>query len=252
MSMHSGSVARKIALALAVAAAGLTPAADAMGQNPDGEQTRNENPNRGLFFLNFGMLRPVGEFREHVDRGMRAEWGYVFFSGNYPAIGVRADGSFAIYGAESRRVPLSPEIPHADVRVRTENTIFSGGLGPQVYLGSGRARPYVFGTVGFSYFATRTGARADGHERDIASRTNFSDYSLALTGGGGLSVELLGGKTPVSLDLSASYQRNGVTEYLADGARNLERRPSGGWTASPILSDANLIAVKVGIIIGAH
>lgn len=240
-------------LALVAIAAGAVSAQPLVGQKADDEETGNESSYRGLFFLNFGMLRPVGEFREHVDGGMRAEWGYVFFSENHPTIGVRAEGSFAIYGAESRRVRLSPEIPHADVRVRTENTIFSAGLGPQVYLGSGRARPYVFGTVGFAYFATRTGARADGHERDIASKTNFSDYSLALSGGGGLSVELRGGRNPVSLNLSASYQRNGLTEYLADGARNLERRPSGGWTASPIVSDANLIAVKIGIIIaGVH
>ena len=83
-------------------------------------------------------------------------------------------------------------MPFVDVDVRTTNSILSAGLGPQVYLGSGSLRPYVFGTVGFSYFVTSTGVSGTNFDEEFASTTNFDDFNLALTGGGGLSFGICG------------------------------------------------------------
>ena len=46
-----------------------------------------------------------------------------------------------------------------------------------------------------------------------------------------------------------SYQHNGLTEYLTGGNQNLRRLPRGGWSASPILSDANLMTYRAGVSI---
>lgn len=190
---------------------------------------------------------PIGDFRRHVNLGGGAGGGGVLFLGGNRLAGLRAEGSFLIYGAETAVVPLSPTIGFVDVERETTNSILSAGVGPQVYLGTGPIRPYLYGTVGFSAFVTSTSVSGMyGHE-PFASTTNHSDFQLAFTGGGGLSVRIREGPNPLSLDLSASYRYNGVTEYLANGTDNLERRRGGDWVARPIRSEANLMTYRVGI-----
>ncbi len=227
-------------LAGAIAVAGLVLPASAMGQH---------RPIRGEFLLYADVAVPVGEFSDHVNLGGGGGIGGVLYLNAQRTAALRAEGNFVIYGSDSYRAPLSPTVPFVDVDVRTTNSILSAGLGPQVYLGSGSLRPYFFGTVGFSYFVTETGVSGTNHDEEFASTTNFDDFNLALAGGGGLSVEVRGGENPVSMDLSASYQHNGLTEYLTGGNENLRRLPRGGWSASPILSDANLMTYRAGVSI---
>ena len=165
---------------------------------------------------------------------------------------IRVEGSFVVYGHESHRTSLSPTVPFVDVDVSTTNSILAMGVGPQVYLGSGPLRPYFFGTAGFSYFITETSVSGDRYDEPFASTTNFDDFSLALAAGGGLSVSLREGDNPISLDLAALYQHNGLTEYLTDGAENLHALPRGGWRASPVVSDANLVTYRVGVSLGTR
>ncbi|NNF29117.1 MAG: hypothetical protein HKN73_17970, partial [Gemmatimonadetes bacterium] len=51
-----------------------------------------------------------------------------------------------------------------------------------------------------------------------------------------------------ALDLSATYQRNGLTEYLTEG--DLFELPGGGWGVDPVLSETNLMSYRVGVSIG--
>ena len=225
----------------AVALFGAALPVNAMGQ---------QKPFRGEFFLYGDVAVPVGEFQDHVNLGGGGGIGGVLYLNDQGTAALRAEGNFVIYGTDSNSVPLSPTVPFVDVDVRTTNSILSAGLGPQVYLGSGSLRPYVFGTVGFSYFVTSTGVSGTNFDEEFASTTNFDDFNLALTGGGGLSLELRAdGESSISLDLSASYQHNGPTEYLTGGNQNLRRLPRGGWTAHPILSDANLMTYRAGVSI---
>ncbi len=194
---------------------------------------------------------PVGDFKRHVDNlGGGAGGGGVLFLGDGRLAGLRGEASFIVYGTERRATPFSLTVPFVDVDVETTNSIFTAGLGPQVYLGTGPIRPFVYGTVGFSYFVTSTSVSGMYQDEPIASTTNHGDFQLAFTGGGGLSVRIRGGRNPLSLDLSASYKHNGLTEYLANGADNLIRLRGGHWVADPIVSDANLMTVRVGVTAG--
>ncbi|MXW18595.1 MAG: hypothetical protein F4123_05405 [Gemmatimonadetes bacterium] len=199
-------------------------------------------------YLDLGV--PIGDFRSHVDLGGGAGGGGVLFLGENRLAGLRAEGSFLIYGAERWTVPFSNTVSFVDLEQETTNAILSAGLGPQVYLGTGKIRPYFYGTVGFSAFVTSTSVSGMYEQETIASTTNHSDFRLAFTGGGGLSVQMRGGPNPLSLDLSAAYRYNGVTEYLANGTDNLERLRRGGWVANPIRSEANLMTYRVGISAG--
>jgi hypothetical protein len=235
------NTSRGIVIAGAVALLGVALPVGAMGQ---------QKPFRGEFFLYGDVAVPVGEFQDHVNLGGGGGIGGVLYLNDGGTAALRAEGNFVIYGTDSYTAPLSPTVPFVDVDVRTTNSILSAGLGPQVYLGSGSFRPYIFGTVGFSYFVTETGVSGTNFDEEFASTTNFDDFNLALTGGGGLSIGLREDEvSSLSLDLSVSYQHNGPTEYLTGGSQNLRRLPRGGWTARPILSEANLMTYRAGVSI---
>lgn len=202
----------------------------------------------GFGYLNLAV--PVGDFGSHVELGGGAGFGAVLFLGENRLAGLRAEGGFLIYGTATDWRPFSRTVPEVQVRVQTNNSIVTGGLGPQVYLSAGPIRPYIYGTVGFAYFATSTSISGEYEDDEIASTTNFDDFQLSLTGGGGLSVEVRGGQNPISLDLSASYQYNGLTEYLIDGDANIDRTRGGGVRVDPIQSDANLMTYRVGVSVG--
>ena len=206
---------------------------------------------KGEAFGYLNLAVPVGDFQDHVDElGRGSGAGVVLFLGENGLAGLRAEVGFVIYGSETVQVPFSPTVPFVEVDMQTNNSILTGALGPQVYLGSGPIRPYIYGTVGFAYFATSTSISGVYDNEAIASTTNFDDFQLSLTGGGGLSVEIREGRNPISLELSASYQHNGLAEYLVGGADNLRRVRGGGWVADPELGDANLMTYRVGVSVG--
>ena len=54
----------------------------------------------------------------------------------------------------------------------------------------------------------------------------------------------------MSVDLSASYQYNGETQYLTSRPDNIGQSPSGDWVPDPTTNDANLLAFQVGVSVG--
>ena len=156
--------------------------------------------------------------------------------------------SSLIYGHESLKRPLSSTIQRVTVDVDTDNLIASLGVGPQLTLGHGALRPYLYGTVGFSYFATVSSASGTADAGSFASSTNFDDVTAALTAGGGLLLRISRGMHPVSLDLSAQKTYHGETTYLRKGS--LLESPDGSISFIPIRSEANLVTFRIGVAIG--
>ena len=191
------------------------------------------------------LAAPLGEFNDHVGLGWGAGLGGLLYLDDRRYAALRAEGSFVIYGYETVRRPLSPTIPFVDVDVTTTNWLLLGGVGPQIFLWNGPIRPYIYGTVGASYFLTRTSVMGDHDNQPIATTTNFNDLNLLLSAGGGLSVKLGGeGGESVHLDLSAVYNHNGLAEYVTKGG--LRDLGGGRWVADPIASSANLITYRIG------
>ncbi len=214
---------------------------------------------RAEFFAFGDIALPVGEFHNHVDLGGGFGLGGAFFAGGQPWIAIRAEGTLVIYGVDEYWTRLSPTIP-IDVEVQTNNSILSAGIGPQVYLATGSVRPYVFGTVGFSWFFTETSATGERQTEPFASSINFSDGNLAVGGGGGISVLVHQSNNPLYIDVSAAYQYNGLTEYLTSDHAPLRSDPrrggssqrwrDGHWNTDPIVSDGNLVTVRIGMTVG--
>ena len=202
---------------------------------------------RADFFLHLEAGFPLGDFGSNADWGAGMGVGEVLFA-RVGWLGLRSEASFLIYGSEIGKDPN----PFVDVEQETTNWILAAGWGPQIYLGTGPIRPFAYGTVGFSAFVTTTSLSWIYEDLPIESTINHSDFGWQFHGGGGLSIEVEGGKHPLYINLSASYRYNGWTSYLANGTDNLRRLPDGDWVADPIESDANLMSYSLGLRTGAR
>lgn len=242
-----------VAVGLATAALATTPADGAAHQSSVPEFGTVQSPAqpgrlKGEFAFFGALALPVDEFRSNVDIGGGGGLAGVWLLDGAGMIGVRADGAFLLYGYKSEQRPFSVTVPEVSVDVRTTNFIVSGGIGPQIYLATGPVRPFVYGTVGVSYFATETSVAGTDHSEELASTTNLHDTSLALTGGGGFSIRLSRSGNPVSMEFGASYQYNGETEYLTSRPTVSEYRRRGRFV--PITSQTNMVIFRAGLTVG--
>jgi hypothetical protein len=223
-----------VALVLVAAAAG---AAQAQGIRPVG----NPAVHVGIAAL---LAQPTGQFANYVDFGGGLGAHVLWEPGPDGFFGFRADGSYLIYGSETRRYGL---LPLVDVDVTTNNQIAGFQIGPQVSVGRGVVRAYGYGQLGFSYFATTSSVEGSGNIESFASTTNFDDFTFASSLGGGLRFQLTRGRTPIALDLGARYLYNGRARYLREGSIEVS---GSDVTITPIESQTNLIVYQLGVSIG--
>ncbi len=237
---------------LLAALATISLAFGAAAQEAGQRENWDDDPGRtvqGEFFLHGSLATPVGAFKDYVDLGGGGGAGFLLYLDEGHNAALRLEGSFVVYGTESFTTPLSTTVQRVNVQVRTTNYIASAGAGPQLMLGSGPVRPYAFGTVGISYFATESSVSGTQFASDdFAATTNLDDLKFSMRAGGGLMLQLSRGNHPVSLDFSASYQHNGTTEYLTKG--DVRDGPGGRPIFSPVVSDTNLMTYRVGLSIG--
>lgn len=198
--------------------------------------------------MNFIVGEPVGEFEEFVGSGFGAD-----FFGRLPMdrhgfLSMRADLGFLIYGYESKRVCFQGIGCRVQARLETTNNIFFGGVGPELAIPMKRARPYVHAFMGFSYFNTSSSLEdLDGYDSHFDTE-NFGDGTVSWGFGGGVEMNLKGGRTPIDLNLGFRYHENGRVKYLTEG--DIVDNPDGSITMYPVVSDANLMSYHLGLSIG--
>lgn len=198
--------------------------------------------------VNFIVGEPVGEFEDFVGSGFGAD-----FFGRLPLdrqgfLSMRADLGFLIYGYESKRVCFQGIGCRIQARLETTNNIFFGGIGPELAIPMERARPYVHAFMGFSYFNTSSSLEdLDGFDSQFDTE-NFGDGTVSWGLGGGIEMNLKGGRTPIDLNLGFRYHENGRVKYLTEG--DIVDNPDGSITMYPVVSDANLMTYHLGISIG--
>ena len=161
------------------------------------------------------------------------------------------DGGFVNYGSETKTACISSTLGcRVTVDVNTTNNIAFLGVGPQLMAPDGHLRPYVNGTVGFSYFFTESSLKGSDDNVTFAQTTNFHDAVFASAVGAGLYVPLRRGPTPISLDRGARYNWNARTRYLREGS--IVDLPDGSIEFTPIESRTDLVTWKVGVTFGGR
>ncbi len=232
---------------LMVAAMTMGSAVEAAAQTRRG--SRDSAAPRGWVDLNIIGADPVGEFGELVDGGIGANVGGRLAIDRIGAVSLRLDGGFMVYGHERESLCFPPPIGcRIGADLTTTNHIAYLGVGPEFSL-PGAVSPYVFGTVGFSYFGTSSSLSGLDDDENLFETRHYSDWVTATRFGGGIRARV--GATnsgPVAIDVGVEYHRNGVAEYLREG--DILDHPDGSITLFPNRTEANMMVLRVGVSFG--
>jgi hypothetical protein len=198
------------------------------------------------FGVDFNTVIPRGGFSENITNngyGIGAQF-LVRVAGSPLLVG--ADAGFVVYGSEKHKQIFSPSIPEFEVEVKTDNNIALTHLLLRAQPRSGAVRPYVDGLIGFKYLFTDTSITNDFNDEELASTTNFSDFTFSYGFGGGVQVRLaaLGNNNEVLLDTKLRYLRGSRAEYLKEGSI---RRDSGGVSFDVLSSRTDVVGFQVGV-----
>lgn len=226
------------------------PASAQRGQDPlAAVQAENGGDPRVFVGGGLWLAQPRGEFARYVDSGFGLDLNGRIALDESGIVSLRGDLGFIQYGRETREVCFSATVGcRILLDLTTSNDILMGGLGPEVAIPGRTLRPYLFGTIGFTYFSTRSSIEGTSTTEDIAETENFGDGTLAWVGGGGMDIRVSRGRFPVDLDLGAEYHSNGSAEYLREG--DIIDNPDGSITLRPTRSETNLITYRIGIRVG--
>jgi opacity protein-like surface antigen len=200
----------------------------------------------------FTIASPTGEFADYVGTGWGLNGHFTLGLAAEGALGLRFGAGFINYGNETKTVCLSQTVGcRITVDLTTSNNIGYANLGPELAVPVGPVQPYVNLSAGFSYFATMSSVKGTANVGgdDFANTTNFDDFTFAWQAGAGLRIALPVRRTPVAIDLGLRYHTNGEAEYLREGG--IEDDPvTGAITLHPIRSEANLVAINIGVTAG--
>jgi hypothetical protein len=234
-------------LSALVAFAAVSAIAPALSAQTSAARRAGPSLPRAYGDINFAVAQPIGDFNDFIGEGYGVTGGFVWNLDQDRVFGIRAEGGFLQYGSERSRI--CPFGCRVNVDVNTDNDIVFAGVGPQISVPAGFFRPYLNATAGVSYFFTHSSVSGNnGYDDNLFDTTNHDDAVFALTGGGGFLIPLSMRRTPVLLDLGATFHRNGQATYLRKGS--IQDNPDGSIVINPIRSEANFITYRIGVSIG--
>ena len=167
----------------------------------------------GEFFVYGEGAVSVGGLHSYAGLGRGLGAGGTLFLNRARNAALRVEGNLNAYDGRFNHPPHSTMGP-SDLRVRTDITILSAGIGPQVYLLTGAVRPYVYGTLGVAKLVGDMNVRGHLDQEALDRSINLDGIGVALSAGGGLSVQVRRGNRPVAVDVSVSYRNNGIADHL--------------------------------------
>jgi opacity protein-like surface antigen len=182
---------------------------------------------------------PQGAFGRDADEAYGLT-GYMTWGPKQGALRLRVEAGAEIYGSQTVRSALSPNLNRISVEQTTDNWIGSFTAGPEVTLGRGAVAPYLHAFGGASYFVTSSEAKL-GYDYPFVSATNYEDTTVTWGGEAGLRFAL--GRT-LALDVGARYTGHGDVTYLAEG--DLRDVP-GGVAFATRRSEPRVLEVRVGV-----
>ncbi|MFA7229204.1 MAG: hypothetical protein WC061_09220 [Melioribacteraceae bacterium] len=171
----------------------------------------------GSFFIG----QPQGDFKTNVDNlGYGFELhGTLWTPSKERPITFGIDASYLIYGLKTERRPFSLTIPEVGVDVTRTNSLASMHLLFQVNPFGGTIQPYIEGLFGGAYIFTMTEIKSEYLNQEIASSTNYDDFTWSYGAGAGLLILLnrdLGDVSSLFLDLKARYLYGSEAQYLTE------------------------------------
>jgi hypothetical protein len=203
--------------------------------------------------LNFLMGYPQNDFKMNVDRTCYGLSGEFFYQLPRSPFSVGISLEYLNHGTKRRIEPFSHDIPEVLVDVTTRNSIFSSAAVLRLSPVEGPFRPYVEALVGFNYLFTYTSVSDPSDwPPDIATTTNFDDWTLTYGAGVGAVIRALEIRShqrrslfSLHIEIGVRYSKGGTAEYLTEGSI---RREYGSLIYEPLMSTTDLVKTHFGIV----
>lgn len=194
--------------------------------------------------VDFLTVLPRGEFKDNIKNNGYGAGGHFLVRLKQSPILVGIDLGGVVYGSETRKVTLLPDVPEVRADVTTSNNIFLTHFLVRAQSRHGAVRPYADGLIGFKYLFTNTSINID--SENGASETNLSDLTFSYGFGGGVQVRLNPNpkRLEVLLDGKVRYLRGSRAEYLREGSI---RRENGAVFFDVLRSRTDVVTAQVGI-----
>lgn len=163
---------------------------------------------------------PQGDFRKNVDRmgyGIQIQ-GTLWSPTKEKPFTLGLEGGYLVYGNTNERKGWS-DFPGVYLKLERTNSIANLHLLFQVSPLTGSIRPYIEGLFGGAYIWTTSSVRNENGEKEIASSTNYDDFSWNYGGGVGVLFKLtdqLEKASGLYLDLKARYLYGTEASYLTE------------------------------------
>ncbi|MBK7105815.1 MAG: hypothetical protein IPH62_11085 [Ignavibacteriae bacterium] len=206
----------------------------------------------GLSFM-FGY--PQGEFRSNVDRmGFGGQLHGTFWTPSHEmpyTIGV--DLGYMVYGQVDERRPWIG-FPGVYLNLSRTNSLANLHVLMQISPFFGTIRPYAEGLFGGSYIFTQSSVRADYEDEDIASTTNYDDFTWNYGGGVGLQIKIAGEMENVDavfLDFKSRYLYGTEAEYLTEESL-IEVDNNGNPIFEAQKSKTDFLSFHIGFIVNLN
>jgi hypothetical protein len=194
---------------------------------------------------------PRGDFANYVNGAFGITGNLIHSFGDDGVVSLRADLGYLIYGHTTRRQALGGgALGLINVDVTTSNNILNGGIGLQLMTPDAAIRPYVNGTIGFSYFFTQSTIEgSESFDSPFAESENYSDGGFTTAFGGGVYIPLSRGAKRVSLDLGVQYHKNSDIKYLTKESIYIQDTQSTP-VITPVRSAADFLTFRLGLSFG--
>lgn len=231
---------RPLALAFAVAVGALVPSAGpTSAQDPPAEEPAT--PSR--FNVSIGLLntQPLGELRTGPGIGAALSGTYALDARRI--FRLRGDFRASIYDHDRRRVCAGGTIGcWIRLDVNTSYSSIYGGVGPEIVLPLGRVDLALAGTAGIGSFSVSSSLKGVDDRQSFGETNHFDDLFFAWSTGAELRVPVA---RKVAISLGSHYQHNGRASYVVEGG--ITERPDGSLEVSPLTTDANMVAIVLGV-----
>jgi hypothetical protein len=170
----------------------------------------------GSFMIGY----PQGEFRKNVDQmGFGFQIQGTFWEPTHEKpFTIGLDGGYLIYGLTNERREW-PGFPGIYLRLSRTNSMANLHLVFQVSPFFGTVRPYIEGLFGGAYIWTTSEVKNENGIQQIASTTNYDDFTWNYGGSGGILFKLtdkIEGISVLYLDLKARYLFGTEASYLTE------------------------------------
>ncbi|MHB9039443.1 MAG: hypothetical protein ACYC4T_02200 [Melioribacteraceae bacterium] len=198
----------------------------------------------------FMIASPQGEFKNNVDNlgfGVQVE-GTLWAPSTQRPFSIGLSAGYLVYGLVSERRAL-PGFPGIYLNLTRTNSIANLHALFKITPFMGSIRPYIEGIFGGNYLFTTSEVKNENGDQQIASSTNFDDFTWSYGGGAGLLFKLSENLENVStlfLDLKVRYMYGTEAEYLTENSVFVNNL--GDTIFNPQKSKTDLITFHVGVV----